>query len=119
MSTCEICGAEFAEQEGAMTTKAEKHEVEAHKPAVGARADARETTDVDDIQALADAVVATIQTAAFDDMTWNEVDHALRRASSLIKLNWQATGTVQPAPVDPPAVRAAPAKADPARTYPG
>jgi hypothetical protein len=102
-----------------MTTKAEKHEVEAHKPAVGARADARETTDVDDIQALADAVVATIQTAAFDDMTWNEVDHALRRASSLIKLNWQATGTVQPAPVDPPAVRAAPAKADPARTYPG
>jgi hypothetical protein len=99
-------------QEGAMTTKAEKHEVETHKPKADAHVEARETTDVDDIQALADAVVATIQTAAFDDMTWNEVDHALRRASSLIKLNWQATGTVQPA--EPPVVRAAPKG-----TYPG
>ncbi len=99
-----------------MTTKAEKHEVEAHghevKARSGAHVEARETTDVDDIQALADAVVATIGTAAFDDMTWNEVDHALRRASSLIKLNWQATGTVQPA--EPPVVRAAPKG-----TYPG
>jgi hypothetical protein len=99
-------------QEGAMTTKAEKHEQPLSDSGHAARVDARETTDVDDIRALADGIVALIQTAAFDDMTWAEVDMALRVASSLIKLNWQATGTVQPA--EPPVVRAAPKG-----TYPG
>jgi hypothetical protein len=68
-----------------------------------------ETTDVEDIQTLADAIVALVGTAAYDDMTWNEVDHAFRRASSLVKQNWSATGTVKAAAADP--ARAAPAKA--------
>jgi hypothetical protein len=61
-----------------------------------------ETTDVEDIQLLSDEVVALIQTSAYDDMTWAEIDAALVRASHQIKINWSATGSVMPAPEPPP-----------------
>ena len=43
----------------------------------------------------------------FDDMTWAEIDNALLRASHLLKVNWTATGTIQPPPPpeEPPVAR--------------
>jgi hypothetical protein len=64
-----------------------------------------ETTDAEDINSLSAAIVALIQDAAWDDMTWPEVDRALRLTSHEIRQNWSATGTVKPAPPpepDPP-----------------
>jgi hypothetical protein len=61
-----------------------------------------ETTDVEDIQALSDALVEVIQGAAYDDMSWPEVDMALRRTSHAIRQNWAATGTVKAAAEPPP-----------------
>jgi hypothetical protein len=65
----------------------------------------RETTDAEDIASLTAAIVALIQQAEFDDLTWPEVDRALRLTSHEIRQNWSATGTVKPAPPpepDPP-----------------
>ena len=64
-------------------------------------ADARETTDVEDARLLADAIMLVIQQSAYDDMTWAEIDAALRLTSHEVKVNWTQTGTVKPAP--PPA----------------
>jgi hypothetical protein len=76
------------------------------KPASKAGVEARDTTDVEDIQLLAEAIVTLCQDAAYDDMTWAEIDNALLRASHLLKINWHATGTIQPPPPeDPPIAR--------------
>jgi hypothetical protein len=72
--------------------------------------EALETTDVEDIQLLADAIVTVCQDAAYDDMTWAECDAALLRASHMLKVNWTATGTIQPPPPPEP-----PPEADAAR----
>jgi hypothetical protein len=102
-----------------MSKKSERHEHEheAHEtPAPRVVGPVQhETTDVEDIQALADQIVALVGTAAFDDMTWNEVEHALRRASSAVKQNWAATGTVSATGTPPVADAAAAAAAAPAR----
>jgi len=67
----------------------------------------RETTDAEDIASLAAAIVALIQQAQFDDLTWPEVDRALRLTSHEIRQNWSATGTVKPAPPPEPEVETA------------
>jgi hypothetical protein len=56
-----------------------------------------ETTDAEDIDALAADIVALVQLAEYDDMTWAEVDRAMRLASAQIRQNWSATGTVKAA----------------------
>jgi hypothetical protein len=58
------------------------------------------TTDVEDIRLLANDIVALIQTDAYDDMTWAEVDAALHFVSHDIKLSWHENGSVKP--VEPP-----------------
>ena len=64
------------------------------RPAAGHRA-ARHH-DAEDIQRLADEIVGLCQTSAYDDMTWAEIDNALRLASHDIKVNWSVTGSVAP-----------------------
>lgn len=55
------------------------------------------TTDPEDIQLLADEVVALCKTSAYDDMTWAEIDNALMLASHKIKLVFVEHGTLDPA----------------------
>jgi hypothetical protein len=55
-----------------------------------------DTSDSEDVRALAATLLAAIQVPAYDDMTWAEVDAALRLTSHHTKRNWIITGTVKP-----------------------
>ena len=62
------------------------------------RATARDTSDVEDIQLLADEIVGICQTSSYDDMTWAEIDNAHMLASHKIKLIFVEHGTLDPTP---------------------
>jgi hypothetical protein len=62
------------------------------------------TSPQEDVQALADALMAVIETAPFDDMLWPEIDRALQHTSHQVKTIFTQRGTLDP-PDEPPAAR--------------
>jgi hypothetical protein len=63
-----------------------------------------DTTDPEDIRALAVAVVDLVKgSPAYDDMTWAEVSAALALALAQIKTNWIYSGSVKGELPPPPA----------------
>jgi hypothetical protein len=58
----------------------------------------RDTNTAFSIQPLANDIVALCQTAAYDDMPWNEIDAAFRLASLQVKVIFAQNGTLDPSP---------------------
>ena len=63
-----------------------------------AEATAQDTNTAFSIEPLANDIVALCQTAAYDDMSWAEIDRALVLASHQVKVIFAEKGTLDPSP---------------------
>ena len=62
---------------------------------------ATETTDVQDVQLLADEIVTLCHDTRFNDMTWREIEAACELAVHQVKLVFSQHGSLDAAPAPP------------------